>query len=233
VKTLASIVLSALIVVAFAGFVATHAVHSNVVAESYFADALAKNRVFDRLYDQLKVGQVPVTAEQMHAMSDQLIGHLVAHFRDDAPLDLTFDTGHEHLGLGPEATGAIGEKLATLEKLNHAAAWVSIVAGIGIVLAILVLVVIHRRARPIAAWLGVAFVAAGGATIAAWLVAEGRVEDQLEQLAARGSPALRGVLGDVLDTALASLSRSIWIPSIGALIVGAVMLGTATRLRRA
>src|SRR5438445_564225 len=104
-KVVASVLCALVVVVGFAGFVATHAVSTHVATEGYFKDALSNNRVFDRMYDELLVdpkfapqvdellGGVDVkradlvatmkqlvTPERLQAMADEIIKHLVAHF---------------------------------------------------------------------------------------------------------------------------------------------------------
>lgn len=391
-KTIGSIALALLIVVGFVGFVATNAVGSHVQTEGYYKDALANNRVFDRMYDELLVDpkfapQVDellggvnvkrtelvatmkqlVTPERLQEIADELIKHLVSHFGVGDKLELTFDitpivegihdvairaaveglkavptkqsesyeqfiaeftnvvqllqgegelpdsiptypipeedqdtaagilvqaagldendpdqkqvidfirdaiakddvalairvsaaalleklidqsimqlTSNEYvshvdgaqgtrflMGPGAEVTKTVDEKLELVKQLSDAAKWVRLAAAGVIVLALVGLVLMHRkRPKALCAWTGAPFVIAGVLMMIGWVIVDGIVRGQLGEVAQSPSlpPSFQQILKDVLESSIGNLSSSIWIPSIIATVVGAVLIAGA------
>ena len=115
-KKALGVLLAITLVAGFAGFVAMHAIEARLVDESYYQEALADSRVYDRLYDELLMDpafapqvdallggidmprdKVVVTLkelikpEYLRTIVDAIVGQLVGYLKDGRKLDLTLD----------------------------------------------------------------------------------------------------------------------------------------------
>ena len=115
-RSVVSLAAAGLVVAGFAGFVATHSIHTHVAAAEYFQGSLEASRIYDRVYDDVLVdpafaprvdlllGGVNLEREDVVAtireviqpayleqMANEVVARLVAHFEHDAPLDLSLD----------------------------------------------------------------------------------------------------------------------------------------------
>ena len=150
-------------------------------------------------------------------------------------VDGTDGTTKYFMGPGAEVTATVDEKLALVKQLSDAAKWARIAAGAAFALALVGLVLLHRkRPRALCAWTGAPIALAGVVMMIGWVVIDGIVRGQLGQVAEAPSlpPSFQQILKDVLESSVGNLSSSIWIPSIAAAVIGAVLIGGAFVIRQ-
>lgn len=168
------------------------------------------------------------------ALLAKLIAQSIAILTDNEYV--TRDGGRYLLHPGEETTKKIQSKLAVIQNINQAAGWGQIASFVAIVVALGLLVVIHRHdPRRRLGWPGGALLAAGTLGFVGWLIVRPKAASALAEVAERKQnlpPALRDILADVLNKSVGGLTPTIWIPSVAVAGAGIVLIGFAMGARK-
>jgi hypothetical protein len=199
----------------------------------------ADAKVIAAIRDAVAAGDVP---RAIRASAAALLRTLVARsvyalIHDPHVTTVERDDGtHYILAPSPAVTAKVDKRLAWIRRLNRASGWARVLAAGAFVagLALLVLVWRGRRSYQLA-WTGTALAAGGALAFVGWLVTRDATEKALTTFiqSRKSLPgSVRGIFDDVMTHSVASLTPSIWIPSVVAMALGLVLIVAGARSSR-